>query len=217
MMNWEEVVLSEGMATSNTDTVSVEWTAQFEDVSEAETQTAAQAVQSDTSKEAQTEGRDVFEAEELRRERELFEKERKEFEEIREKFQTERVRYRKEMDELNRRTVLERKRLREENLFFEKKMEILQDGFRRLEEDRREFEKYKRIESERRTSRYSVRDDISDEEVVALLFRGIDNPLALRKRYKDLLKIYHPDNLFGDEALVQVLNREYIRRRKEEA
>lgn len=212
MMNWEEVILQEEMATSKEDAVSVEWTKQFEDVPE-----AVQTAREDALKAAQITRCDASEAEELQRERELLQKERKEFEEIREKFQAERVRYRKEMDELNRRTVLERKRLREENLFFEKKMEILQDGFRRLEEDRREFEKYKRTENERRTSRYFVENDISDEEIVALLFRGIDNPLALRKRYKDLLKIYHPDNLFGDEALVQVLNREYIRRRKEEA
>jgi len=30
---------------------------------------------------------------------------------------------------------------------------------------------------------------------VRMLFRGINNPLALRKRYRDLVKIFHPDNL----------------------
>ena len=34
-----------------------------------------------------------------------------------------------------------------------------------------------------------------------LYFRGVDNQLALRKRYKDLLKIYHPDNLDGDARM----------------
>ncbi len=46
-----------------------------------------------------------------------------------------------------------------------------------------------------------------------LLFRGATNPLALRKRYKDLMKIFHPDNLSGDGELVQMINREYNRRK----
>ena len=29
-------------------------------------------------------------------------------------------------------------------------------------------------------------------------FRGVDSELALRKRYKELLKIFHPDNKCGD-------------------
>ena len=65
-----------------------------------------------------------------------LEQERTELEQARNKFLDERVKLRDELDELNRRTVMERKRLKEENLFFEKKMAILQEGFRQLEEDR---------------------------------------------------------------------------------
>ena len=54
------------------------------------------------------------------------------------------------------------------------------------------------------------------ETVSAVLFRGVSNPLALRKRYKDLLKIFHPDNLCGDAELVQMINREYEKRKKAE-
>ena len=69
-----------------------------------------------------------------------LEQERTELEQARNKFLDERVKLRDELDELNRRTVMERKRLKEENLFFEKKMAILQEGFRQLEEDRKRFE-----------------------------------------------------------------------------
>lgn len=144
--------------------------------------------------------------------------ERKELESSQEKFLEERVRFRNELEELNRRTVMERKRLKEESLFFDKKMAILTDGFKQLEEDRRTFERQKKMLEEKRTSSYAseqLYDDIS-EEAVRVLFRGINNSLALKKRYKDLLKIFHPDNLFGDGELVQIINREYIRRRKEE-
>ena len=33
----------------------------------------------------------------------------------------------------------------------------------------------------------------------------------VKKRYKQLLKIYHPDNLCGDTETLQEINREYDR------
>ena len=66
-----------------------------------------------------------------------LENERRDLEASRDKYIKERICLQRELDELNRRTVMERKRLKEENLFFEKKLAILQDGFRQLDEDRR--------------------------------------------------------------------------------
>ncbi len=45
-------------------------------------------------------------------------------------------------------------------------------------------------------------------------FVGVDNELALKKRYKDLVKIYHPDNVSGDIYTIQEINREYDNLRK---
>lgn len=145
-----------------------------------------------------------------------LENERNEFNHMRDKFQQERVKLRDELDELNRRTVLERKRLKEENLFFEKKMMILQDGFRRLEEDRRSFEREKRLLRDEIAAQQEKKEAASEAEVAEMLFRSVNNPLALRKRYRDLVKIFHPDNMFGDEELAQQINREFLRRRREE-
>lgn len=145
-----------------------------------------------------------------------LENERNEFIRVRDKFQQERVKLRDELDELNRRTVLERKRLKEENLFFEKKMLILQDGFRRLEEDRRSFEREKRTFREENARQQENWNNAPDASVAEVLFRSVNNPLALRKRYRDLVKIFHPDNMFGDEELAQQINKEFLRRRKEE-
>lgn len=145
-----------------------------------------------------------------------LENERSEFIRVRDKFQQERVKLRDELDELNRRTVLERKRLKEENLFFEKKMMILQDGFRRLEEDRRSFEREKRLIREENARQQENNELSSNANVAEVLFRSVNNPLALRKRYRDLVKIFHPDNMFGDEELAQQINKEFLRRRKEE-
>lgn len=144
-----------------------------------------------------------------------LEKEKINLNESVDKFLNERVKFKREMEDLNRRTVLERKRLKEENLFFDKKMAILQDGFRHLEEDRRNFEREKkRIVDERRL--LGISGSGQGLEIGELLFRSANNPLGLRKRYKDLIKIFHPDNLFGDDELSQIINKEFQKRRKEE-
>lgn len=142
--------------------------------------------------------------------------ERSELESMRDKFIQEKVRFRDEMDALNHRMVMEQKRLREENLFFDKKLAILQDGFRKLEEDRQRLETEKRrLEQSGRNQRERAELPGRGEDIANVLFRSAGNPLALRKRYRDLLKIFHPDNFCGDAELMQCINREFQRRREE--
>lgn len=135
----------------------------------------------------------------------------------REKFIKEREQFRRDMDALNHKMVMEQKRIREDNLFFDKKMEILQDGFRKLDADRLMFESEKRkYQYFRKENTHTERLMVSSrEEFVSMLFRNISNPLVLRKRYKDLLKIFHPDNFAGDAELVQMINKEFAKRKEE--
>ncbi|MCH5343866.1 MAG: J domain-containing protein [Acetatifactor sp.] len=152
----------------------------------------------------------------LENERMQLETERQELAETRDKFLEERVQFRDEMEDLNRRSVIERKRLKEENLFFDKKMAILQDGFRHLEEDRKSLEREKKSFAEEKRLLLEQRTGIGNDDVGQVLFRSVSNSLGLRKRYRDLVKIFHPDNLFGDEELSQLINKEYQRRRRED-
>lgn len=142
-----------------------------------------------------------------------LENERREFKQAQDKFLKERVKFRDEIDSLNRRTVIERKRLKEENLFFDKKMAILQAGFQQLEADRKSFEREKKRYLEEKMEQPCA---LREGNIAETLFRSANNPLALRKRYRDLVKIFHPDNLFGDKELVQLINKEFLRRKKEE-
>ncbi len=148
-----------------------------------------------------------------------LDQERKDLSDMMDKFRKERTSFQEEMNALNRRSVQERKRLREENLFFDKKMAILQEGFRQLEADRKALERERiSMEKERELmTRSRTLDFYGEDPLMELLFRNATNPLALRKRYKDLVKIFHPDNVAGDEELVQMINREFARRRREEA
>ena len=141
--------------------------------------------------------------------------ERDELEDMQDKLLKEQARFREEMEALSRRIALEQKRLREENLFFDKKLAILQDGFRKLEEDRQRFEQERRRLEGGRRQRESMELPCQGENVAHVLFRSAGNPLTLRKRYRDLLKIFHPDNFCGDAELMQYINREFQRRKED--
>lgn len=122
------------------------------------------------------------------------------------KFLEEKKQFQEEMKFLNRRVLEERKRLKEEELFFEKKMEILKGGFAQLEADKKALEKEKlRFLAEQEL----LSDQGFGEDAVRLFFKGVSNPLTLKKRYKDLIKIFHPDNLCGDTELLQKINKVY--------
>ena len=114
----------------------------------------------------------------------------------------------------SRRMEMDRKRLVQENHFFEQKLKILQSGFEKLDEDRRKFQK----EKERfRGKKEGFKDSaiiFHRPELANLLFRGVNSFLALKKRYRDLVKMFHPDNVAGDQEMVQIINREYEKLKK---
>lgn len=132
----------------------------------------------------------------------------KELERMQEQFLREKIQFQEEMKLLNHKIATERQRLKEDNQFFEKKMEILQSGFSQLDIDRRRLDK--------EWARLAAQKELMGERTlyeggtdVSVFFQGVSNPLALKKRYKDLIKIFHPDNLAGDKEMIQRINREY--------
>lgn len=144
----------------------------------------------------------------LFRENIRLEAEARELKSMREQFLKEKVQFQEEMKVLNRKMAGERQRLKEDNLFFEKKMEILQNGFKQLDLDRRRLDK--------EWARLSAEKELLDEHRLyggrceaSAFFQGVHNPLSLKKRYKDLIKIFHPDNVAGDKDVIQRINREY--------
>ncbi|MCR5595031.1 MAG: hypothetical protein K6G12_04230 [Lachnospiraceae bacterium] len=143
-------------------------------------------------------------------EKELNEK-AEEIEAMNKKFLNDRVQFRDEMNILTGQVTRERQRLKQDEQFFDKKMEILKAGFADLDKAKRELEAEK-MRYEAQNSYYGD-DDIPGygAPVAKTLFVGITNPLMLKKRYKDLVKIYHPDNLAGDHDLFKAITIEYER------
>ena len=123
----------------------------------------------------------------LKEERRSFEREKKAFD------------FHKEMEE---------KRLGEEKRLFQLKWKVLEGELQKLAKEKQEME----IEKERycqraeRRSAYSFSGSTAEAE---MFFSGVDNELALKKRYKELIKIFHPDNLSGDTGTLQMINRTY--------
>lgn len=112
---------------------------------------------------------------------------------------------------------MQKERLKKDNMFFDKKMQILQDGFRQLDIDRKKLEKeWTRLRREKDFFEEDISlGTVGSKEVVRQLFCGVTNPLTLKKRYRDLIKIYHPDNLAGDHEMVLMINKEYEQMKEE--
>jgi hypothetical protein len=74
----------------------------------------------------------------------------------------------------------------------------------------RQKEFYRRVNEFEHGNHHS-QQSISTGNVVKgeLFFSGVGNKQSLKKRYKDLVRIYHPDNLDGDKNTIQEINREY--------
>lgn len=117
-----------------------------------------------------------------------------------------------EIKEQGRRNENEKRRLQNEKILFEKKWKILENGFRELEEDRKKLKAEQEHVSREKARKSSFRFGGSQGNLV--FFKGVRDTASLRKRYKDLIKIFHPDNNAGDTETIQKINREYDSLRK---
>ena len=96
------------------------------------------------------------------------------------------------------------KKLNNDKALFDQRLKILNNGFDQLNSDKKKLEsEFIRLEREKA---YQREDEF---DAVDMLFRGVNSPLTLKKRYKDLMKMFHPDNVSGDSYMVQLINEEY--------
>lgn len=103
----------------------------------------------------------------------------------------------------------EEKRLSHESQLFQMKWKILEEELQKLAKDKKEIElERKQYYNNRKTA--SVLEENGHRIVKGeLFFSGVANERALKKRYKELIKIFHPDNADGDNATLLEINREY--------
>lgn len=112
------------------------------------------------------------------------------------------------------------KQLDEEKKSFELQKKALEIGFKKLAADKEAFhEEMKREKAKLSSMRYEAEKSSYDEAVANNkrmsrivgpgFFCGVTGLNSLKKRYKELLKIYHPDNKYGDSFTVACINKEY--------
>lgn len=110
------------------------------------------------------------------------------------------------------------KRYDDNEIFIAKKQKIIEDAYQQLAIDRKALEcdrlnfeheknKYRRQRMSGAKSAHGQYESGAYESTS--FFRGVDNDMALRKRYKELLKIFHPDNKCGDTKTLLLIQTEY--------
>ena len=108
------------------------------------------------------------------------------------------------IDEAEKKLETATKKLNNDKALFDQRLRILNNGFDQLNSDKKKLEnEFIRLEREKAFQREDEYDALD------LLFRGVNSALTLKKRYKDLMKMFHPDNVSGDSYMVQLINQEY--------
>ena len=106
----------------------------------------------------------------------------------------------------------ERKQIHKDEEMVAEKLEIIKRGFAELDADRRALKEREQQLAAREAIvdtklKYSYTAD--NPEVTDALFLGVTSYLTLKKRYKDLMKMYHPDSMGGSTDMVFAINRTY--------
>lgn len=114
------------------------------------------------------------------------------------------ISFKERVDAAEKKLETATRKLNNDKALFEQRLRILNNGFDQLNSDKRKLEsEFVRLEREKAYQRENEYDALD------LMFRGADNLLAVKKRYRDLTKMFHPDNMCGDAAMFQLITQEY--------
>ena len=97
----------------------------------------------------------------------------------------------------NMHDIMKNQLVREKQIF-EQKWKILERELKNLAYDKDSFEKTKKANA--------VKGNFKGAEI---FFTGIKTDKDLKKRYKELTKIFHPDNGMGTALIMSEINEEY--------
>ena len=137
----------------------------------------------------------------------IMEKNRKKILEESRELQRQRRSLELEREEFSRNKALEEKRLEYEKNLFDTKWKMLEEEWRKLAMEQEQLELKRQFYA--RVEEFDKKKPARSEVSVSEFFSGVNTASSLKKRYKDLIKIFHPDNLSGDTVVIQKINREY--------
>lgn len=123
-----------------------------------------------------------------------------------------------ELEEQRKILKLEQDKLAGEKKVFEQQKKVLEIGFEKLAADKEMFQAAvkKQKEKERRNKAENEKRESKEGHAFKPaafrgpgFFGGVTGASSLKKRYKELMKIFHPDNRNGDSFTVACINKEY--------
>ena len=131
--------------------------------------------------------------------KEEFQKQKKELEDLRNEIKLEKNRLENLEKSASMREEFEKQRQERSEQLFQMKWKMLEEELMKLADEKKEFEMLKN------SATYAT---VSDNNY-SVFFTGVRNELALKKRYRDLMKIFHPDNIAGDHDVVVEISKEF--------
>lgn len=124
----------------------------------------------------------------------------------------------RELVNKERKLTLLEEELNKKKHLFDMQWQLLEHELNVLASEKEQLIREKQLHSQRKkreeANPYSKELKLSGR----MFFLGVKDELSLKKRYRDLLKLYHPDNMNGDVNAMQAINKEYheLKRKFEE-
>ncbi|MBE5969602.1 MAG: hypothetical protein E7242_05160 [Lachnospiraceae bacterium] len=133
---------------------------------------------------------------------------RMEIEEERRKFEREKREFESVMDAKESMYQLSRNQLLRERKTFDQQLNVLKVELRKLANEKEQLKK-DRAAFESVKNKFSYFSTSDSRAIQSIFFKGLTSPDKIRQRYKDLTKIFHPDNMNGDDEMMKMINLEY--------
>lgn len=131
------------------------------------------------------------------------------------RFELQRDKLERERRDFNRQKEADARIREHEERLLMMKQQVLEDELKKLANEKEHLARQREFYN--RVRQYQQKQEpVKQVKRIAngdLFFCGVKNEHALKKRYKDLIKIYHPDNVNGDTEVLQEINRAYDRLR----
>ncbi len=142
---------------------------------------------------------------ELEHTRSVLEEQKKLLEKEREKLRWDR-------EEFEQMKESKKKLLDTEAHIFQMKLDVLKKEYQKLAQEKQYVERQRKeygAGSGSNAGSSSSGKNAGNVRFGTIFFNGVFDEASLKKRYKDLMKIYHPDNAAGDTTVLQEINMEY--------
>lgn len=141
-----------------------------------------------------------------------IEHDKRKLEDDRRRLEIQREKLERERKDFRRQREADAKFRAQEEYVLQMKQQVLEDELRKLADEKQHLERKREFYDRVRQFQQKQEPELQGNSSVVkgeLFFIGVQNEVALKKRYKDLVRIYHPDNVCGDTETLQEINREY--------